>query len=132
MMRTALTIFIAWMVNTLVVEASDTFDFWLFFIFSDAVAAWFVLYQPAGKVQSVIGGLLLSQIAVHGVYGISKFISPETLNPFRYMDVIDTLGLLQLLLLGGWAGGHWSRVAYRALRHRSHWRPRSQSPRSMA
>lgn len=121
MRRTAIVLFIAYWVNTLFVLRTEVYDPWLFFIISDFVAAWAVLYQPAGRVQSVIGGLILTQIMVHFLYGASKFFNPETVSADAYLQILDVLGFLQLILLGGWAGGHWIAVAYRAVcRRRAH------------
>lgn len=125
MMRTAIVIFVAYWVNTFFVLRAEIYDPWLFFIISDSVAAWAVLHQPAGRIQSVIGGLLITQIVVDLLYGVSKFFNPETVSADAYLDLLYALGILQLILLGGWAGGHWIAVAYRALRR---WRARRSHP----
>lgn len=105
MLRTALALLAAWAVKSAAVYASGIFDLWLFFMIVDAAAAWVVLYHPAGRIQSIIGGLILAKFMVHGIYGLSKFFNPESVDGFAYIHLLDIVGFLELGLLGGWAGG---------------------------
>lgn len=118
MRRTALVLFFNWLVNTLFVLTTQVYDPWAFFLAVDALSAMVLLYQPAGRVQAVVGGLYMAQIMTHGIYGACKNFAAPSLSVDNYLQILDMLGFVQLILLGGWAGGHWVRVAYRAWHRR--------------
>lgn len=110
MLRTALAIAANWLANTLYVYATVDYTPWAWFIATDAVAAWTVLWQPAGRVQSLIGWCFMAQILFHGVYAISD----PVLAAHSYWIVLTLIAFLQLAFLGGWIVGHWGKAAYRA------------------
>jgi hypothetical protein len=126
MQRTAIALALNWLVNTAFVLSTKIYDPWLFYIIIDSISAWIILYQPAGRIQSVIGWTLIAQVVMHSVYGISKFLHPD-ISATRYWQVLTIIGFVQLMILGGWAGGYWCRVGYRWIRSRY---PRSVGARS--
>lgn len=126
MRRTAIVLALNWLVNTAFVLATGVYDPWLFYLITDSISAWIVLYPPRGRVQSLIGGTYLAQIVMHAVYGISKFLHPD-ISAERYWQVLTILGFVQLLIIGGWAGGFWCRAAYRRFVGRNPHLARAQS-----
>lgn len=110
MARTALVIAGNWVVNTGYVWATGLYDPWFWFILTDTVSAQLVLYQPAGKTQSLIGWTYISQIIMHGIYAISN----PVLAAWPYWQMLTALAFVQLALLGGWVVGHGGGAWYRA------------------
>lgn len=112
MVRTALAIFVNYWVNTVYVEAAEIYDPWYFYMLTDALTAWIVLIRPAGKPQSLIGWSFIAQVIIHVVYGVSKLTNPEfdTYSAsLAYWQILLSVAVLQLVILGGWVGGHWWR-----------------------
>lgn len=107
--RTASVLMANWIINTSFVLASGIYDPWFFYIVIDTFSAWAILYQPAGRMQSVIGWTFMTQIVLHAVYAISD----PRIASVSYWQALLALGFIQLLLLGGWGGGNRLRVAYR-------------------
>ena len=105
MFRTAAAILGNWIANTAFVMVTGIYDPWYFFIATDAIAAGIVLYQPAQKVQAVIGWTYMAQIIIHVIYSIS----PENVAKYAYWQTLTWVAFLQLVLLGGWIGGYWYR-----------------------
>ncbi len=105
MLRTALAILCNWLVNTVYVMATGIYDPWLLFIATDAIAAGVVLYQPAQRVQAVIGWTYMVQIIMHVIYSVS----PADMARYSYWQTLTAIAFVQLVLLGGWIGGYWYR-----------------------
>lgn len=131
MRRTAIVLALNWLVNTWFVLHTQIYDPWLFYLFTDSISAWIVLYQPAGRIQSAIAGIYMAQILMHTVYGISKFLNPS-ISASRYWEVLTILGFVQLLMLGVWAGGYWCRAFYRRFRRRYPREARAGHPEGLA
>lgn len=131
MQRAAIVLALNWLVNTAFVLRTGVYDPWLFYLITDSISAGVVLYPPAGRVQSLIGGTFIAQILMHVVYGVSKFMHPN-ISPERYWEVLTVLGFVQLLILGAWAGGYWIRSAYRWVRSRYPRTIGARSPRGVA
>lgn len=109
--RTAFVLLANWTVNTAFVIASGIHDPWAWFVAVDALSAAIVLHQPAGKPQSVVGGLYMAQIVMHGVYGTLK-LSGDPIAESNYWQLLTALAFLQIVVLGGWTiGHHWRRLA---------------------
>lgn len=118
MVRTGAAIFANYWVNTGFVLATENYDPWLFYMLTDALTAWVIMLRPAGRPQSLIGWTFITQVMLHAVYGASKYINPE-FNAYwaqiAYWKVLLSVALLQLVILGGWIGGHWwRRYTYRS------------------
>lgn len=113
MVRTALAIFANYWINTAFVLATAIYDPWWFYMATDSITAWAILYRPAGKAQSLIGWTFITQVIFHAVYGASTWINPEfdTYSAsFAYWQSLLSVAFLQLVILGGWVGGHgWRR-----------------------
>lgn len=105
MIRTALAILLNWAIGTLFVMATDIYDPWWLFMGLDAAAAFVILYPPAGKIQALIGCTYITQILVHFIYSVSN----HAIAAYSYWEVLTGVAFVQLLLLGGWVGGHWGR-----------------------
>jgi hypothetical protein len=105
MIRTALAIGLNWLANTAFVVLTGVYDPWWYFIATDAVCCAVVLYQPAKKIQAVIGWTYMAQILMHVVYAVSN----HAIAAWPYWQALTALAFLQLLLLGGWIGGSWYR-----------------------
>ena len=105
MLRTALALLCNWLANYAFVASTGIYDPWYWFIATDAIAAGVVLYQPAQKVQAVIGWTYMVQIIMHVVYSVS----PSNVAQYAYWEMLTSIAFVQLVLLGGWIGGHWYR-----------------------
>lgn len=109
--RTAAVLFANWTINTAFVLTFKIYDPWAWYIATDTLSAAIVLYRPAGKPQSMIGGLYMAQIVMHCVYGALE-ISRKAIAENSYWQVLTALAFVQLLVLGGWASvHHWRRIA---------------------
>ena len=64
----------------------------------DAIAAWVILWHPAGRFQSLIGLTFLLQIGVHA----GRLLNGENADMFNYWLGLSLLAFLQLGLVGGW------------------------------
>lgn len=116
MIRTAAAIGANWLANTAFVLVTGIYDPWLFFIATDAIAAGVVLYQPAQKVQAVIGWTYMAQIIMHVIYSVST----NNMAQFAYWQMLTAIAFVQLVLLGGWIGGAWYRRYRRAHPRHAH------------
>lgn len=80
------------------------FDLWpsstygLLMMGVDFVAAWIVLWRPAGKIQSLLGITLVFQMGVHA----GKLLRGADTNFEYYYWALSVLAIAQLLLVGGW------------------------------
>lgn len=100
--RVALALFLNWGLNMAFVLTTGLFYPWYWFTLTDAAAATLVLHHPAAKAQGLIGWAYIAQIIMHLTFALSG-------NHFAgntYLQVLTVLGLVQLLVLGGWASGH--------------------------
>jgi len=105
MIRTAMAILANWIINSGFVLATGIYDPWWFFLATDALTAWVILYHPAGKAQALIGYTYIAQILMHCVYAVSNSVLAE----YAYWQILTAIAFVQLLLLGGWIGGFWWR-----------------------
>lgn len=117
MQRTAAVLLSCWAANTAFVEATGVYDPWYWYIVTDSLAAMAILYQPAFRQQALIGALYMAQIVVHLIYGSLVATGPQP-NADYYWQVLVSIALVQITVLGGWFGGSWRRVASRVLRLR--------------
>lgn len=131
MLRTAIVLLANYVVNTWFVLHFQIYDPWYFYLLIDTFSALVILYRPAGRVQSAIGGTYIAQIVMHAVYGISKFLHPD-ISDVRYWQVLTIIADAQLLILGVWAGGYWCRAAYRWFMRDNRHLARTQSKGGLA
>lgn len=105
MRRTAGVIAANCAANAVFVSATGVNDpaGWYFVV--DALSAAAILYQPAGKAQAMIGSVYISQLVMHVVYKVSD----PRLAENSYWQVLFSLAVVQLIILGGWIGGHHGR-----------------------
>lgn len=111
MIRTALVLLCNWIAGTAFVLATGIHDPWLLSIVLDGLSAFIILYQPAGRMQSVIGCTFIAQVMLHAVY----FASDRAIAAYPYWQILTAMAFVQLVLLGGWVGGRW----YRSYTNRS-------------
>jgi hypothetical protein len=115
--RVALAIFLNWLAGASYVIATENYTPWHFSIFIDALAAFAVMWQPAGRVQGFIGLFYLLQIAGHTAFGVRRLFGLGA-DPLYYYDAITFVAWAQLLAMGVWSGGLWGRSLFRRLRDR--------------
>ncbi len=96
---------------------------WYAGILIDALAAYFLYRHPSNKVKATIAAIFCLQITIHMAFGGLK-LSHIPANGDVYADYLSITGWLELLLVGGWAGGHTGHRMYRF------WRMVSASRRS--
>lgn len=104
MIRTGLALMLNWLACTAVVLLFGRVDLWAWFTLFDTVAAVVVTVRPAARVQAAIGAVLIAQIMCHAVYAIALY-SKSSANLVAYVDMLDRLAAVNLLLFGGWVGG---------------------------
>lgn len=92
-------------VNAVFVGTTGVHDAAAWFFIVDALSAFLVLYPPAAKAQALIGSVYIAQLIMHVVY----LVSDPRLAANRYWQVLFALAVVQLVILGGWVGGHHGR-----------------------
>lgn len=86
------------------------FEPWHAGIVIDAVAAYYLYRHPTNKIKATIAAIYCLQIIIHMAYGGIK-ISHTPDNGDVYAGYLSITGWFELLLLGGWSGGHaWRRL----------------------
>jgi hypothetical protein len=114
--RTAAVLATNCALNAVFVQTTGVHDAAVWFFAVDAVSAFLVLYPPAKRAQAMIGSVYIAQMIMHIVY----LVSDPTLAANRYWQVLFALAVVQLVILGGWAGGyHWRRFDHSG-RRRGH------------
>lgn len=103
--RTAAAMVLNCAANILFVLLTGIESPWLWYVVTDGLAARVILHQPAGRAQSAIGWVYMAQILMHGVYAVSDHALAA--NP--YWQILMSLALVQLLILGGWVIGRGGR-----------------------
>ena len=97
MQRTALVLGLNWvacMIAIWLVGATP----WLWLLAIDMATAYAILHPPAGRVQAVIGALLISQVLWHWAFGYVGNVHSSML----YLTALNLGGWLQVgTLLGG-------------------------------
>lgn len=113
--RTAAVVAVNVGLNAVFVSATGVHDSAPWFFLVDTLCAVAILYPPAGKAQAAIGSVYIAQNIMHVVY----FVSDPRLAENRYWQVLIGLAIVQLVILGGWAGGyHGRRIVDRIGRRR--------------
>jgi len=98
MLRTIVAIgFNSLLANTYTAVTSDSDPWWLFMVL-DLISATVILFQPAGRIQAVIGATYLAQIMMHTGYALRG----ASADPMIYWWSLTIVGFIQLLLVGGW------------------------------
>lgn len=92
-------------VNAAFVSATEIHDSAPWYFLVDALSALAILYPPAGRAQAAIGSVYIAQLIMHVVY----LVSDPRLAENRYWQVLFGLAVVQLVILGGWAGGNHGR-----------------------
>lgn len=95
-----------WAANTSYVLYSGVYDPATWFAMTDMIAAAIILSHPAGRVQAAIGWIYMAQIITHAVYFLRGGTEIDA-----YLTLLDQLGALQMILLGGWGIGRWGKTA---------------------
>lgn len=106
--RTALAMAGNWLACMLAVRLSGIADFALAFVLIDALTAWAVLARPAGRVQAVVGGIYLVQIAFHIAYFVAGLFGLGW-SPWLYLTILSGAAAVQLTIMVGGGGGGISR-----------------------
>lgn len=103
MIRTAIAIALNWAVLTAFVLLTGIHNAWPLYLAADAATAFVILYQPAGRMQALIGWTYMAQIMIHVIFATSNPI----LADYPYWELLLWIAWVQLALLGGWIGGRW-------------------------
>lgn len=103
MIRTGITILLNWAAGMAFILATDIRDPWALSLGLDALAAFVILYHPAGRAQSAIGWAYIAQILIHAVYAVSN----HAIAVQAYWQILTWIAFVQLAILGGWIGGFW-------------------------
>lgn len=116
-------------VNAVFVSTTGVHDAAQWFFAVDTLCAVAVLYPPAGKAQALIGSVYIAQLIMHVVY----LVSDPRLAENSYWQALFALAVVQLVILGGWAGGHHGRrITDRLGRLRGDSRARAYGPGRVA
>lgn len=105
-LRTAAAILINWIAGLIYVSTTDNYTPWHFSIFIDALAAFAVMFHPAGRVQGFVGLFYFVQIAGHIAFGLRTMLH-MSVDPIYYYDAITYVAWAQLAAMGAWCGGVW-------------------------
>lgn len=117
MLRTAVVITANWGAGLAYVSVTANHTPWHFSIFIDALAAFAVMFHPAGKVQGFIGLFYFLQIAGHTAFGL-RLLFGMSADPIYYYDAITYVAWLQLAAMGAWCGGVCGDLVHRWRRRR--------------
>ena len=110
MIRAGTVLVVNWLLCAAIVLLTDNDHPWLWFAVLDTMAVIVVTIRPAAKAQAMIGGVFVAQIICHAIYGINVLRGTDS-DPQRYLDMLDSLAALNLVLFGGWVGGAWRGLA---------------------
>lgn len=114
MIRTAIAITLNWLACVGIVYWLNQPDPWLAFAIFDAIACLIITIHPAARMQAVIGSCFVAEILCSFIYGISS--NPDA---SYYLQVLDKLSFVQLMLFVFWLmGGSVVRIARAASHHR--------------
>lgn len=118
-LRSAAAILFNWIAGSLYVSFTEDYTPWHFSIFIDAICAFIVMWQPAGRVQGFIGLFYFLQIAGHTAFGL-RYLTGYPNDPIFYYDAITYVAWAQLLAMGAWCVGIWGSPVFRFVRDRVH------------
>ena len=98
MQRTALVLGLNWAACIFVFWLTGIAAPWGWLLVIDIATAYAILHPPAGRVQALIGGLLISQVLWHAAFGyVGNIQSAEV-----YIAALNIGGFVQVgILLGG-------------------------------
>lgn len=117
--RTVTALLTNWAIGLVFFWITGLHTAWWFVLPLDTITAWFVLRQPAGKLQGGIALLLLVQVAFHCSYGIVEiFNSYSWYAEIKYWRWLRFVATLQIMFVGGGVGGG---IVLRACRHLLPW-----------
>jgi len=103
MIRTAMALLANWLVHVVYWYATNDPTPYFFSIGVDTITSVIILTRPAGRMQAMIGWTLLTQIMVGFGYALSVKTGGYVVEAEqRYWQILDGIGLLQILLVGGW------------------------------
>jgi len=108
-----------WFLGFVFVTQTGNYTPWIFSLLIDALAAFAIMYRPAGKIQGLIGLTYFFQIAGHIAYGGRGLIGLET-DPLYYYDALTFVAWVQLLAVGAWGAGIWGKCALHSLGYLGH------------
>lgn len=109
MLRVSLAIFLNWVFGTAFVMLTDIYDPWRLSLILDTISATIIMYQPAGRMQAVIGCTYMGQIILHVIYAFSN----QQVGAHPYWQMLTAMAFVQLLLLGGWTIDRGRRFIWR-------------------
>ena len=104
MTRTGIALLLNWLACSTAVALLGKADLWAWFTAIDTLTAVAITVRPAARMQAIVGAVLLAQIVLHAIYGVSILIK-NTPNMEQYLDTLDGLAALNLLLFTTWVGG---------------------------
>ena len=103
MIRTAMALLANWLAHVAYWYATHDPTPYFFSIGVDTITSVIILTRPAGRMQAMIGWTLLTQIMVGFGYALSVKTGGYVVEAEqRYWQILDGIGLLQILLVGGW------------------------------
>lgn len=104
MRRTVAAIFTAWALDSAFIGLTGIPTPWLWFIIVDTLAARVVLFHPRARLQGYVGACFVFQICVNLGYGVAYIrFGPGFERSLLRWEVIEALGYLKLMMIGGWA-----------------------------
>lgn len=113
MFRTGIAILGSWLACVGIVYWLRDPAPWLWFTLIDSIACVIVTVRPAGKMQSIIGGVFAAEIFCHFIFGTTANVSTD-----KYLDSLTVLSDVQLVLYMLWlGGGACVRIAHSASDH---------------
>ena len=119
MLRSAAAIAANWLAGVIYVHNTGNMTPWHFSILIDTLAAFAVMYHPAGKVQGFIGLFYCFQIAGHIAFGARQMLGLGA-DAIFYYDSITYVAWGQLVAMGVWCGGIWIADLVHRLRDSRH------------
>lgn len=119
MLRTMAAIALNWQAGVAYIAWSGDYTPWMFNIAIDALAAFAVMFHPAGKVQGFIGLFYFVQIAGHIAYGGRRLFDMSA-DDIYYYDALTYVAWAQLIAMGVWCGGVWIGSAVHRVRDCGH------------
>lgn len=94
-----------WGAWCLFIMATENYEPWQLGIAIDGAAAWYLLRHPSSRPKSVLAAIFCVQVAMHIAYG-TVLLTAGAADWQAYYAQTSMTSWAQLLVVGGWAGGH--------------------------
>lgn len=115
-MRTAGALAVNWLLGLVIIILSGNPTPWVWLLILDGLTAAAIMARPAARAQAAIGGVLISQMLLHGAYG---WIGSHPNDAMQlYLSFLNLGWIVQLLILAGGlcnVGGRAMRIVDRVV-----------------